>query len=257
MNDPRFNISLAIAQAVQFLRREWRYVFAAALAPFLIGLLTQLWLHFGSSSTSIAEALMSTLPHAAITGWFVYLLTRLTVFGERSYHFQADTDPAYQAERLRTQQACMLLWILLQMAKMGFGAYILYWASLASKGSAGIHGIIAMALIGCAFWALRLMCLPMLAAVGYSLRDFIFRVNGFMISARLLWLTMLVTFPFALFLKPITEALTNSEQPPDTPEAVALIFAISLLGTLQTIILTTACIFALREMLAPKRGKKA
>lgn len=253
MNSQRFDIIGAAAFGFQSVFAERRYLAAIAVVPVCIVTAIELVKILGLDKQSLITELVSLIPISMAGAWFMFLQTRLLVFGERT----PDTYTVPDEERRRAFEACALLWTLMQISALGLVGYMLFWQQqIATETASPAVNVIGYLLIGASFWALRFSIVHILGAIGYSIRDYIFRVNGAMVSLRLLGLMLIVMFPIALLAMPVEEALiaaVKSKEPP-----VINIAGLSLLRVIFNFMLlaifNAAGVYALRQMLG-KGGK--
>ena len=253
MNSQRFDIIGAAAFGFQSVFAERRYLSAIAVVPVCIVTAIELAKIFGLDKQSLITELVSMIPISMAGAWFMFLQTRLLVFGERT----PETYTAPPHERRRAYEASALLWTLMQISALALVGYLLFWQQQISAETASAPiNVIGYLLIGASFWALRFSVAHILGAIGYSIRDYIFRVNGAMVSLRLLGLMLIVMFPIALFAMPVEEALIAAVKT-KSPSPVS-IAGLSLLRVIFNFILlavfNAAGVYALRQMLG-KGGK--
>lgn len=249
MNNQRFDIIGCAILGMRSVFAERRYLLAAALLPVGITVLIELLKIYGIQNPSILSEVLTLLPAGVASAWFLFLQTRLLVFGER-----ADAVPPENIlPRRRAFEASALLWILMQMAFLGLFAFMIYWARAAQSTEAG--GFINVAgylLLGASFWALRFGVVHILGAIGYSIRDYIFQVNGAMVSVRLLGLLLCISFPLALLASPLSAALFSALQDISSVPPLQMAGLVTLnivLKFLLFALLNAAAVFALRQML--------
>lgn len=254
MNRPRFDIIGAAAFGFQSVFTERRYLSGIALVPICIVTAIELGKIFALDKQSLITELVSLIPVSMAGAWFMFLQTRLLVFGERT----PETYIAPHEERRRAFEACAILWTLTQVGALGLVGYMLFWQQqISAEAASAPLNVIGYLLIGASFWALRFSIAHILGATGYSIRDYIFRVNGAMVSLRLLALMMVVMFPIALMAMPVEEALIATAKSEDP--APLNIIGLSLLRVIFNFILlavfNAAAVFALRQMLGKGKGK--
>lgn len=253
MNSQRFDIIGAAAFGFQSVFAERRYLSAIAVVPVCIVTAIELAKIFGLDKQSLITELVSILPISMAGAWFMFLQTRLLVFGERT----PETYTTPPDERRRAFEACALLWTLTQIAALALVGYMLFWQQQMTSESAGpAVNVIGYLLIGASFWALRFSVAHILGAIGYSIREYIFRVNGAMVSLRLLGLMLIVMFPVALLAMPVEEALiaaVKAKEPPAITVA-GLSFLRVIFNFILLAVFNAAGVYALRQMLG-KGGK--
>ena len=253
MNSQRFDIIGAAAFGFQSVFAERRYLSAIAVVPVCIVSAIEMAKIFGLDKQSLLTELVSLIPISMAGAWFMFLQTRLLVFGERALDKQAATTN----DRRRAFEACALLWTLTQVAALGLVGYMLFWQQqITAETATAPVNIIGYLLIGASFWAIRFSIAHILGATGYSIRDYIFRVNGAMVSLRLIGLMLIVMFPVALLAMPVEEALiaaVKAENPPALSIA-GLSFLRVIFNFILLAVFNAAGVYALRQMLG-KGGK--
>lgn len=255
MNSTRFDILDAATFGFRSAFAERRYLSLVALVPICITSAVELLKVFGLDNNGFMTELVCLIPISLAAAWFMFVQTRLLVFGERPPEHLIGTA----AERRRQFEASALLWLLMQMFALGFLAFMLHWNQQikADTLSAPVN-IIGYLLIGATFWAARFFVAHILAATGYPLRDYIFRVNGVMVSLRLIALLFIVMLPVALVASPIEQSLAQALRAQDAhPLNIAgLIIVRTILNFVLLAVFNAACVQALRQMLGPQKPRK-
>lgn len=256
MNSQRFDIIGAAAFGFQSVFAARKFLTAIAVVPVCIVTGIELLKIFALERQSLMTELISLIPISVAGAWFMFLQTRMMVFGETT----PDTYKTPAEERRRAFEACALLWVLMQMIMLALLAYGLFWQQHMASGSVPAPvNILGYLLIGATFWGLRFSVVHILGATGYPIRQFIFRVNGAMVSLRMLALMCVVMFPIALVLSPVDQALYAAVKADEiSPLGIA---GLSLLRVIFNFIVmavfNAAGIYALRQMLGnstPHKG---
>ncbi|HEX2753438.1 MAG TPA: hypothetical protein VHP34_10135 [Alphaproteobacteria bacterium] len=248
MSHNSFDIIGAATNAVRFVTAERRYMFAAALFPFVAALAANFMTYFmlkGQDSVFFAVLLM--LGEAAVGGWFMFLQARLILFGERLE--QPPADAAALRLRHNDMRAAVLTWMLFKLWLTAVVMYLVWVINNQKAEGFGIFTMIGLFLTGAWIWSLRLSVAHILVGVGYSIKKYLFRVNGLMGSLRLVGLGMVVSFPFQLVSMPLEEKLLLTENLA-TPDAAVLLFFITLISTALMVFLNAAAVFAMKDMLS-------
>ena len=257
MNNQRFDILLCAIQGIRSVFAEWRYLSSAALMPVALTALIEVVKLYGVEKQSIITELLTLLPAGAAAAWFMFLQTRLLVFGERSGKPSVHSGE----ERRRAFEASMLLWLLVNMAGLAFIAFLLYWSKSSQTDGSAIITAVGYLLLGAVFWGLRFSVVHILGAIGYPLRDYMYRVNGAMVSLRIFAMMLIVLLPVSLVAGPVEQALFGAikEEAPMLQVSGLLLMVV----TLKFVFLSffnAAGVFALRQMLkldmATARGVK-
>jgi len=256
MNNSRFDIIAAVIHGVRFTVAERRYLIPALVLPYALTLLTNVASFFliEKQAGNLLAALMITLPASAAAAWFMFVQARLIIFGERLGNLRQ--EPHFLIQRHNDMTASVLTWILFKMAVIAVSTYLLWWKDQGSPDTFDHYSMIGMLIIGATFWGLRLSVAHILVAAGYSVKQYIFRVNGAMISLRLLGMGILISIPFEIFSEPLTAILTQGKPPPGQVETVFLLAILSAVSCILMALLNAAAVFALKEMLGQQRDKR-
>jgi hypothetical protein len=259
MNTQRFDILGCALAGYRSVFAERRYLMSAALMPVGLTAFIEILKIYGIQKSSIMSEMLTLLPVGIAAAWFMFLQTRLMVFGERAENI----PPENVMPRRRAFEASALLWLLLQMAGLGMLAYMMYWSAEMQSGSPAPYvNILGYLMIGASFWGLRLLVVHILGAIGYSIRDYIFRVNGVMVSVRMFALLMIVLLPIAIAAGPVEETLITAIKSGRAPplQIAGLTVLRVILNFMLLAFFNAAAVFALRQMLGqskPSRGMTA
>ena len=223
-------------------------MFAAAVFPFAATLVASMMSYFMlKGQDSVLFAVMLILGEAAMDGWFMFLQTRLILLNERLD--QPTTDPEAARLRHNDMRAAVLTWMLF---KLWLAIVVMYLIWVVNNQSAenglGLYTIIGLFLTGGWIWSLRLGVAHILVGVGYSVKKYLFRVNGLMGSLRLIGLALIVSFPFQVLSMPLEEKLIMTKSL-ETVDAAVMLTLISLINTALLVFLNAAGVFALKDML--------
>lgn len=259
MNTQRFDILGCALAGYRSVFAERRYLMSAALMPVGLTVFIEILKIYGIQKPSILSEMLTMLPVGIAAAWFMFLQTRLLVFGERP----ENVPPEHMMPRRRAFEASALLWLLLQMAGLGMLAFMMYWSREMQSGSPAPYvNVLGYLMIGASFWGLRLLVVHILGAISYSLRDYIFRVNGVMVSVRMFALLMIVLLPVAIAAGPVEEALITAMKAESAPplQIAGLTVLRVILNFMLLAFFNAAAVFALRQMLGqgkPQRGVTA
>ncbi|HYD18302.1 MAG TPA: hypothetical protein VEF76_07480 [Patescibacteria group bacterium] len=251
MSASQFSIISAVRNAYVFVGREWRYLVKISLLPMGFNLLTEFVIFFMIKEPTMFEAVVWNIPATALTGWFMFAEARLILLGERTDDLPQ--DPALRAERQRDLSASILMFLLFYMGFMIFLAYQVFTQQMNPTGQNLTYTTIGMLLFGAGIWAARFGVAHILAAVGYPVRRYIYRVNGLGISFRLIGMALLAMLPIlAATLFVVTLAMPDLTFKP-TPASIILDAPMSFA---IWAVLTAASCFALKEILgrAPEKN---
>lgn len=254
-----FNIADAIRSAFRLCRREWRYIGLIAQPLIMAELLTVALLRTVRPDAPFIEAAIWALPATALSGWFMCLLARLAVLGERVDRLPRTAEEA--PDRVADLRAGVMIWILVSMVATLLAAYVLYWGHIThavQEGTAVSQTLYTavsfggMFLFVFLFWSARFLVLHLLAAVGYPLRLYIRRGNGFATSACFIGLALAIVLPALLVFHPVATLLAAAGKNPVA--TVATIITTTIYATAVKALVTTAAVFALKDMLGARRG---
>ncbi len=257
MSSSRFTISTSAVNAYRFVWREKRYLLKAAVVPVGVNLLTTLFLSGRPDDISVIENFLWTLPYTALSAWFMFLETRLILFGERLETLP--TDVGYLAERQQRLRASALIWMLFNMGVIVIASY-LAWSSDISMAGQDKNALVttgAMLLIGGGFWALRLSPAHILAAAGYPIKKFIRETQGMGISFRLIGLGFVAALPIMTVVHFLLKGMISSPADLTRETIMNISLIMAPISILLSAILNAAGVFALKEMLGRKDGNDA
>ncbi len=248
MKDRSFNIFRAVRDAYLFVGREWRYLLRLAGFPVAAGIATLLVAQLAMPGGSILADALWNIPANAVMGWYLFLQTRLLVFGER-----LDRLPpggAQRASRRRALVASVCVWVLFNMGLAALAQYFEWTAERYTPGTpmtaAGIAGLL---LVGFSVWAVRLGVAHILAAAGYSIKAFLIEVNGVMFSVRLIGMAMLCVLPLLFPLQIVMAAVLSGKSGIGVQDLLMLAALGAPFSCLAGSLCNAAAVFALKEAL--------
>ena len=261
-NNTSFNMPMAIRNGYRFVSREWAYLARFCLLPLGVSLITDIaGYYLRTTKISYFENFIWSIPAFTLMGWLLFIEARLLLLNERAP--ELPPDPEYVMERRRAMSASVLLFILFNMAAVAIYAYC-EWGG--DKNNPLIN-FFWLFLVGTAIWGVRFAVTPILAAVGYPIKKYIFQVNGISISLRLLALFLLTIFPViivqrgleALILPEMLNAqtmnvLANLKIPESA--ALAIIVVENVGGLVMDLLCTATSCYALKEILSRPREEK-
>lgn len=223
---------------------------AAAVFPFTATLVANMMSYFMlKGQESILFAIMLLLGEAAMDGWFMFCQTRLILLGERLE--DPLQDPAALRMRHNDLRAAVLTWMLFKLWLTLVVMYLIWVVHSAEQPQStgiGFYSMIGLFLLGAWIWSLRLGVAHILVGVGYSVKKYLFRVNGLMGSLRMIALALVVSFPFQAASMPLEEKLIFGKGL-ETVDTVILLTLVTLINTALLVFLNAAGVFALKDML--------
>lgn len=251
MSGARFGIINAVRNGFIFVGQERHYLLRTGMLPLGATILLSVFLNkITGPIVSVADMLhagLISLPVDVMLAWYVFIIARLALAGERMDKLPADQTALKHRRDL--MQACILSYMLIDIGSTLLRAGLSIAVLKNAHAQNGLLTFATMMLIGGFLWAVRFAAAPALLAVGQSVKKYIFRVNGFGISLRLgaLWLFSVV--PVMLTVLLIASAFLPDKL--QTPQTLAKILnAFSPLGDYvsATLFFSSLC-FALREMM--------
>jgi hypothetical protein len=252
MSRAKFNIMDSVAYAMEFTRREWRYMASISLLPVSLSIGTGLFLAAQSGqSFSILTIFLLRLPAIAFAGWFLFAITRLILLNER---LGDDVDKATADDRRTLMRLSVSGWVLFNMMLMGITAYMLHAVTALRTQPDSSAGVVGMLLIGMGVWAARFAFSHILIAVDYPVRQYIYRVNGVAVSFRIIAQFLMIALPVAFLQNEITTLII-----PDLKSAGMAVTSLAVLFNAIIDFITIAFwhiagIFAVRQMLSTTKG---
>lgn len=266
-SNDRFSIFSAVKSAYIFTGREWLYLAKASLLPIGVQIIISLFVLYQRPQASFAEQNLWDIPAALALGWFIFLVVRLMLLGERQGRLLPDRK--YLSARWRAMQACVLAFVLFSMGlDVARTAAEILWSIVAQAGPDApgslVNGcmLLAASVVGVILWALRFGIVPILAAVHHPIRPVLRRTRSMFFSFRLLGLSFLCALPISLVFELIVGTLIPGaeELPPKLtdPQQVAIIIINAVLTVLCLALLAAGAADALKQILgANRRGGAA
>jgi hypothetical protein len=254
MKKDTFQIIAAAKAAYRFAGREWRYLAALGLLPAAANFGIAAVLRMQENNPGMIESFLWDIPATVLSGWFMFQIARLLVFGERID--KLPKDPAFTAERHRMLQASVLMWVLFDLVLKVSMSGVYQLTQSTPAGETSLQGILGMILFGAVIWGLRFSVAHLLAAVGYPIRDFARNVTSAFFPLRLLGLAAAVGLPVMLAMGFVLYPMApNVEGQKIASESMLVILFVASAGSvILTALLSSAAVFALKEMLG-KGGK--
>ncbi len=246
MSGSQFSITNAIRNAYAFLGRHGGEVLRLSILPVGIGVATQVFIFYQRPTGSAFEGYLISIPATVLHGWFMFTIVRLLLLGEHVNALPQDRE--YLLDRRNALRASVLVWLLFNAgctAVLGFQEWAMQTASTAQSTLANA---ISLLLIVLGIWGIRFAVAHILAAVDYSIKTYIFVVNGVSISLRLAGLGIMTALPVLIAFYCIIKVVAPDMKDGD-PGLALLISLLAPLSFIITAILTPAACFALKEIL--------
>lgn len=244
-----FKILEAVVNAYSFAGREAGYLFKIGVLPLCVQYATAMYIHLIRPDASSIESFLWSLPASALFAWFMFLEARLILLGERVDRMKKDDVLSFN--RQRALRLCIIIFLLFQMAVTAAGAFFEWSVVSGSFQRNTFVSVLCMLLIGALFWGLRFGVAHILASINYSIRRFIFVVNGIEFSLRLIGMGILCIFPLIFISDIIASLLLGGRQPQEISKAdtYLLIALAAPLSLLAAAVLNAAAAYALKQIL--------
>lgn len=250
----RFSILAAVRNGYTFVGREAGYLGRLAVLPLGVLLITNLAAYYNGVQPSPYMDFLLNLPARILQGWFMFIEVRLLLLGERAPLMTQDM-PLLQ-ERHRALKLCILLWLLYNAWVAVFVGYCQWFLTLGPQPG-GLYILVAFLLLCLHFWSVRLAVAHILGAVGYPLKEYIFRVNGYGITLRLIGLMIVCSAPVVIVLEGVGALLVPSGEKPSEPVTYVLLGLACVLWMALVALMAASASYALKEMLGNVRERTA
>ncbi|MBI1214745.1 MAG: hypothetical protein GC185_02875 [Alphaproteobacteria bacterium] len=257
MSGNRFNTIEAAQKGYAFAWKERGYLARAALLPMGASIIFGMFLgRYVPDPKTVPEWMTGNLfflPTDALMGWYIFLLARLALLGEKLE--AVPRDPRAMAGWKNLRNGCVLSYMLIKVALIGLQAVMIYTATVRPP-TAGM-AVLAMFSIGAFFWGVRFIAAPLLLAVGYPVRAYIFRVNGIGISLRVVGLVFLGILPVMLAAM-IIGGLFLPDHLQGMNTQIKIMMALGPVAdyVFYTLFMGALC-FGLKDMLSPPRRRRS
>lgn len=246
MDNARFSIMEAVKNAYLFMGREFSYLLRCSIVPISAQFLVSMVLMVERPEASPMENYLWGLPISALFGWFIFIEVRLLLLGERVG--QLPQDKGYLADRMRSMQLCVILWLLFNMGLAGSFTLLFIIASSGQWGHSLFLTTLGMLLMGGIIWGLRFGIVPVLAAVNHPIRPVIRQTWGMMFSIRLIGMMIVALVPVAFIAQILAAGIGISENM--TAQKKIILFALNApIALAIPALLAASATYALKEIL--------
>lgn len=239
--------------AFRFLGQELGYIMRLAAPVMCLKIAMSAAQQSMSNDASSLEIFLWQLPGNIMLGWLICSIARLIILGERLQNLPI-TDVRFMQYRAGLIKTSIFLGLLIHagwtMVTYVFENSIDF--NTPEEASGTDLGIMISVLV-IAFWGVRLLLLPLIAAVDYPLRTFVQQIQGLRISVNLTGLYLLCALPILLFAHAfLGTALSSLAGAPDVQRMLFFI-ALQPVSVFVDIILTIGFVLALKEMLGQNK----
>jgi hypothetical protein len=188
---PQFDIIKAVTSAYRFVFAHKNLLLKLALIPIFAHFVCTGFVTFMRADASPFEQFLWMIPAHITSAWYAFLLIRMLAFGETTQSNFTNAD-----EALRFQTALRLSIITSLLISMVITC--LWSLRLLVKDGAeptAMQGYVAIFIMVFVLWAVRYTLLPIVAALGASLTQFVKHAKGFMLSIHVISTSAIASFP--------------------------------------------------------------
>lgn len=257
MKNDSFKIFTAVQAGFVDTALHWRYLVKLGGIPLVVQFFCNLAAMYLRLDATLISNFLINLPAALTMAWLSFAFARRLVLREDLACIRR--DPLFLSERMEAMRASVLLMIVFLMGMVAISALMMAAAETAQNQDAQGMRFIFFALLGLLIWFLRYGLMPVAAAVGYPVPDLLKRLDGFMISLRVLAMTLFCALPvqilFSSFTLTIFRGATDVEML-DLAQRLAGSFIFAVMSLTTYAVLTAAAVEALRQMLGAQKEVK-
>lgn len=257
MDASSFSIVEAVRNGYRFTFRESGYLLKIVTLPFLVHMITSFVLQAKFPEASTLWLFIINLPANILFAWFLFLEARLLLLGERIDRLPQ--DPRYLGGRRQAMQASIIVLLLFNMAFTTIAATMEWLSKQDLLGKNSLVTLLVLFVVGGMIWGLRLGLAHILAAVGYSIQRYIYRVDGVLFSFRLIGMGLLSALPVFVVFQVLLALVVPDPKNITDPQVYLLIALGTPLSFLMAVVLNAAGAYALKDMLSrpdPREGKR-
>ena len=245
---------------------ERAYLLRLAFFPFFIKFVCAITVTMNGFDFDFTKQALLMLPSYFADGWVMSHLVRLIYLDQR-WPFRPVGNPQHDMAMLRDRaggiMAGTVCFALIDFLKTGISGLVFNIATppgtvpgqlpatppaVPTEGPASIYTpLIGIAMIVLTIWVIRYLWLYIPAAAGFSGREYLRRVGGFMGSLRLLGIWMMCTIPLVVVYSILMPGYNPAQ--PMTP-AIAIVMNImhSAISMVTALITTAGVSYAIRSM---------
>lgn len=225
-NRGNFSISDALRDGY---RTSWRmraYLLRLSVIPLVVHALTQavkVYVVYDAQTLVLPSPYLMfllELPATVAFGWFIFAQSRAMLLGERTDSLPAEAG--YRAARLDCLRASVIFFILYKMFMTVCYSLMLKISQVNPQAEATLPTVLFMVLVGIMFWSVRLTLAPAVSAVGYSVKHYIFAVNGAMISLNLLAVGFVCLLPVFMMMALVNGLILGGDVSAEPTQAQVL-----------------------------------
>ncbi len=190
-NIGRFSILDAARKGLRDMMLHGSYLVRVGVVPMIASVLAAIVVSLNTKDDvfNLITNFLWGLPAEIFLGWFLFVYARLLVLGERVDRL--DSDVEFRRHRQQLLRASVIIFVLFKMFMAGCHHFILWVMENRTPDGDTPLKLATLVLIGVLFWSLRLAALPVLAAVDYPLKRFLFGAHGAGLSFQLFALLLL------------------------------------------------------------------
>lgn len=262
-----YNVTDSAMKGYTLVWNERAYLFRLAIFPVLIKFVCAMTVIINGFEFDFVKQSLLMLPSYFADGWVMSHLVRLIYLGQR-WPFRPTGQPQNDMAMLRDRaggiMAGTVYFALIEFLKTGVVGFMFIGAmppgsvpdqdavtAAAQTPTNPGTALAGMVMILVTIWVVRYLWLYIPAAAGFSGREFLKRVGGFMGSIRLLGVWMVCSIPILFLFILVASALMSPFQTPDgIPPAVDFImntFRVTVI-MITTLITTAGMSYVIRNM---------
>ncbi len=255
----RFDFIEAASQAYIFVWKERRAVAFLALPCLLVKLFCLALIEVLGVSDNFLRSGLVILPAYFAEGWMLAHLIRLALYGEY-WPYRGDEEGDASKSRSRCILAGIIVYVLIDLILTGVSSFVVD-AQMSSEGTSVteptmLHFLGALAAFITTIWAFRLVWLYIPAVMGYSMKQFLFVIKGYVSSFYMLGAFFVCLLPTLLILRVLFGGVLyllpgGLDNPGMMAQAVILVVQV-IVQTAIAIITTLGMTYAIRAMLYPQ-----
>lgn len=254
MSGGRFKIIDSVLLGYSFAWKEAGYLIRVALVPLALQIVTTLYILLAQEDAGAIERFLWGFPSSIFVGWFLFIEARCVFFGEKLHKLKR--EEALAPRHLHAMRVSVMVYLLWSMAFTAAIA-VFEWAALSGR-LVQQDGLVLAActfLVGALFWGLRFTVAHIVMGAGFSLKRFVFLVNGIEFSLRLVGLFLLCSLPLLfvsdLFLRVLVRA--PATELGDGQRLFITVFSV-VVSFVMIAVLNAASSFAVKEIIT--RGQE-
>ena len=243
-----FNIFSATKEGFQFVANNQKLIFRLGSIPILVKFICLVTsYHLGLEENALRKGLI-LFPAYLLEGYLICTLLRIAIFRHEAI-IQPPGAESYEHYKRRAAdiQAGAIVYTLLKMIVAFIVGMLVVMAAPMQPEQSGEGGftsfLVAVFFIGAMIWAFRLLWLYVPVTFGYSMRQYMHKIQGFSFSFHLFSVWIMALLPFALFFLVLSDVLkVFVVHNPDDPSGALIILLLALQSVLEMMLMIVASV---------------